>query len=134
MSVPYVKADSKFIYPDEKGHIRIPASTKKLAVYAHVYNYSLTDPLVSFMLRGFERKPSVVRRSELGPLYYTNLQGGTYRFDMQIMDAMGRSSKTMTATIIKAKAFYEQAWFFVLAMALFMSASLAICSCMSAER
>ncbi len=125
MCVPYVKADSKFIYPDEKGYFRIPASTKKLAVYAHVYNYSLTDPLVSFMLRGFERKPSTMRRSELGPLYYTNLKGGTYRFDMQIMDAMGRSSKTMTATIMKAKAFYEQAWFFVLAMLLFIGVSLA---------
>ena len=126
MAVPFIKADSKFIYPDEKGYFRIPASAKKVAVYAYVYNYSLTDPTVSFMLRGFERKPSVMKRSELGPLYYTNLQGGTYRFDMQIMDAMGRSSKTMTATIIKAKAFYEQAWFFVLAMALFAVASLAL--------
>ena len=126
MAVPFIKADSKFIYPDEKGYFRIPASARKVAVYAYVYNYSLTDPTVSFMLRGFERKPSVLKRSELGPLYYTNLQGGTYRFDMQIMDAMGRSSKTMTATIIKAKAFYEQAWFFVLAMALFAVASLTV--------
>ena len=126
MSVSCVKADSKYIYPDEKGIFRIPASTKKLAVYAHVYNYSLTDPLVSFMLRGFERKYSTVRRSELGPLYYTNLRGGTYRFDMQIMDAMGRESKNMTATIIKAKAFYEQAWFFILAMLLFGVSALAV--------
>ena len=126
MSVPFVKADSKFIYPDDKGYLRIPARTKKLAVYAYVYNYSLTDPTVSFMLRGFERKPSFLKRSELGPLYYTNLQGGTYRFDMQVMDAMGRDSKSMTATIIKAKAFYEQAWFFVLAMALFGGGSLAV--------
>lgn len=126
MSVPYVKADSKFIYPDEKGYFHIPATTKKLAVYAHVYNYSLTDPMVSFMLRGFERKPSTVRRSELGPLYYTNLQGGTYRFDMQLKDAMGRSSKTMETTIIKEKAFYEQAWFFALALALFGGGSLGL--------
>ena len=125
MSVPFVKADSKFIYPDEKGYLRIPASTKKLAVYAYVYNYSMTDPTVSFMLRGFERKPSTLKLSELGALYYTNLQGGTYRFDMQVMDAMGRNSKTMTATIIKAKAFYEQAWFFILATVLFGGASLA---------
>ncbi len=126
MSVPFVKADSKFIYPDEKGRFHIPARTKKLAVYAFVYNYSLTDPMVSFMLRGFERRPSTLRRSELGPLYYTNLQGGTYRFDMQIEDAMGRNSKTMTATIIKEKAFYEQAWFFVLAMAAVAAAALAL--------
>ena len=126
MAVPYVKADSKFIYPDEKGYFRIPASTKKLAVYAYVYNYSLTDPTVSFMLRGFERKPSVLKRSELGALYYTNLKGGTYRFDMQVMDALGRSNKSMTATIIKAKAFYEQAWFFVLAMTVFVVCALAI--------
>ena len=126
MSVPYVKADNKYIYPDEKGYFRIPASTKKLAVYAHVYTYSLTDPVVSFMLRGFERKPSTLKRSELGPLYYTNLQGGTYRFDMQIKDALGRSSKTMTATIIKAKAFYEQSWFFVLAIFAFVGGSLGL--------
>ena len=126
MSVPFVKADSKFIYPDEKGYFRIPASTKKLAVYAYVYNYSLTDPTVSFMLRGFERKPSTVKRSDLGPIYYTNLQGGTYRFDMQIMDALGRSSKTMTATIMKAKAFYEQPWFFVMALAVFGGGALAL--------
>ena len=126
MSVPYVKADSKFIYPDEKGYFRIPASTKKLVVYAYVYNYSLTDPMVSFMLRGFERKPSVLKRSDLGALYYTNLKGGTYRFDMQVMDALGRNSKTMTATIIKAKAFYEQVWFFVLAMTAFVVCALAI--------
>ena len=126
MSVPYVKADSKYIYPDEKGYFRIPASTKKLAVYAHVYNYSLTDPMVSFMLRGFERKPSTVRRSEMGPLYYTNLPGGTYRFDMQIEDALGRNSKTMVTTIIKAKAFYEQAWFFALALILFGGGSLGL--------
>ena len=126
MSVPYVDADGKRIYPDDKGMFRIPARTKKLAVYAHVYNYSLTDPLVSFMLRGFERRPTVVRRSELGPLYYTNLQGGTYRFDMQVMDAMGRGSKTMYATILKARAFYEQAWFFVLVMGLFAVSALAL--------
>ena len=126
MSVPFVNADSKFIYPDEKGHIRIPASTKKLAVYAYIFNYSLTDPTVSFMLRGFERKPSTIKRSDLGPIYYTNLKGGTYRFDMQIMDALGRSSKTMTATIIKARAFYEQAWFFVLAMTAFVIGALAL--------
>ena len=103
MSVPFVKADSKFIYPDDKGYLRIPARTKKLAVYAYVYNYSLTDPTVSFMLRGFERKPSFLKRSELGPLYYTNLQGGTYRFDMQVMDAMGRDSKSMTDVRDKMK-------------------------------
>ena len=126
MSVPYVEVDGKRVYPDSKGMFRIPARTKKMAVYAYVYNYSLTDPLVSFMLRGFERRPTIVRRSELGPLYYTNLQGGTYRFDMRLMDAMGRDSKTMTATILKARAFYEQAWFFVLIMALFAVCALAV--------
>ena len=126
MAVPFVKADSKFIYPDKKGVFHIPASTKKLAVYAYVYNYSLTDPIVSFQLRGFERKPSTVRRSELDTVYYTNLKGGTYRFDMQIKDAMGRNSKMMTATIMKARAFYEQAWFFVILIAAFAGGTLGL--------
>ena len=126
MSVPYVRADGKYIYPDEKGRFHIPAGTKKLAVHAYVYNYSLTDPMISYMLSGFERKPTTVRRSEMDPVTYTNLRGGTYRFNMQVQDAMGRKSKAIETTIIKAKAFYEQAWFYMLAMGAFVVGSIAL--------
>ena len=45
---------------------------------------------------------------------YTNLRGGTYHFVMILKDAMGRSGQTLDVPIIKAKAVYEQAWFYSL--------------------
>ncbi|MDO5139736.1 MAG: histidine kinase, partial [Oscillospiraceae bacterium] len=126
MSVPFVDADGKRIYPEKKGMFRIPAGTRKLAVHGYVYDYSLTDPMVSFRLRGFDKRAITVKRSELGPMYYTNLQGGTYRFDMEIKDAMGRTSKIAIATIVKARAFYEQPWFYLLVMAAIAVAALAV--------
>ena len=126
MSVPYVDADGRILYPDDKGAFRIPAGVQKLTVYAHVYNYSLTDPFVTYQLRGFDKRAITVRRSELGPIIYTNLQGGSYWFVMQLKDAMGRSSKMQTSTITKERAIYEQMWFYMLALAVFAVGALAI--------
>ena len=126
MSVPYIEVDDKAVFPDDDGVFRIPASAQKLAVCGYVYNYSLTDPIVSFQLRGFDKRAMTLKRSEFKPIYYTNLQGGTYAFMMQLKDAMGRSSKTLIVTIIKARAFYEQPWFYALALAAFAVGSLAV--------
>lgn len=126
MSVPFIEVDDRKVFPDEKGVFRIPASTKKLAVCGYVYNYSLTDPTVSFQLRGFDKRAMTVKRSEFGPIYYTNLQGGSYAFMMQLKDAMGRSSKTVIVTIIKARAFYEQPWFYALMLGVIAVGSFAI--------
>lgn len=114
MTVPFVDADGTFIYPDDNGIFRIPAGTRKLTVYGEVFNYSLTDPSVSYYLKGFETESNTVRRSELDPVIYTNLRGGQYSFVMELQDAIGQGSKITTARIIKEQAVYEQFWFIVL--------------------
>ena len=112
-AVPFVDADGVRIYPDKSGAFTIPSSVQKLIVYGFVYNYSLTDPQVSYCLNGFERETVTVNRSDLGPVSYTNLPGGTYYFELELKDALGRGSNAMTVTIVKEKAFYEQAWFYI---------------------
>ena len=113
-SVPYIDTDGKRVYPDEKGRFVIPSDVKKLTIYPYVYNYSLTDPQVSYQLKGFDSNAVTVRRSELGPVSYTNLSGGTYTFVMELKDALGRGSKMLPVRISKEKAIYEQAWFYAL--------------------
>lgn len=113
MAVPFIEADGAFIYPDDHGILRIPASTRKLTVYGEVFNYSLTDPSVSYYLKGFESESNTVRRSELDPVTYTNLPGGQYSFVMELKDAIGKGSKITTVSIIKEQALYEQFWFIV---------------------
>ena len=111
--VPYVEADGKRIYPDEEGIFTVPSTTQKLSIPSFVFNYSLSNPQVSYQLEGFERQSTTISRSDIVSLDYTNLRGGTYTFVLQIRDAMGRGNKEVAVQIIKEKAFYEQTWFFI---------------------
>ena len=112
-AVPYVEIDGARLFPDEAGGFTLPAGARKLTVYGFVYNYSLTDPQVSYQLKGFDREAVTVSRSELGPVSYTNLPGGSYEFVMELKDAMGRGSKLLTVPIVKEKALHEQLWFYL---------------------
>ena len=82
-------------------------------MYGYVFNYSLTDPQVSYQLEGFDQNAVTVSRSDLGPVTYTNLPGGSYRFVMELKDALGRGNKTLSVQIIKEKALYELPVFYV---------------------
>ena len=46
---------------------------------------------------------------------YTNLAGGSYVFHIYVLDANGQKSNQVDITITKAKQFYEQVWFWVVA-------------------
>ena len=111
--VPFVDADGTRIYPDENGAFTIPASTQKLTVFSFVFNYSLSNPQVSYQLEGFERQSTTVSRSDMVPIDYTNLRGGTYHYVMQLMDSMGRGNKTVSVQIVKEKMLYEETWFLI---------------------
>ena len=113
-AVPYVEADGERLWPDESGGFTLPAKVQKLTVYAYVFNYSLTDPQVSYQLKPFDKQAVTVSRSELDPITYTNLPGGSYEFVMELKDAMGRGGKTLTVPIVKEKALHEQVWFYCL--------------------
>ena len=110
-AVPFVDADGVRLYPDETGGFTLPSEVQKLTIYGFVYNYSLTNPKVSYFLEGFDREPVTVSRSELGPVTYTNLPGGSYGFVMELKDALGRGSKMLSVPIVKEKALHEQLWF-----------------------
>lgn len=122
MAVPYIDADGVQIYPDVSGNFTIPAKTEKLTIYSFVYNYSLINPNVTYYLDGFDRTPSTVKRSELDPMVYTNLRGGTYHFVMEIKDPMGHNDKTMSVTIVKEKQLHEKLWFRILIVVIAIAA------------
>ena len=111
ITVPYVDVDGTKIYPDANGTIAIPSNAKKLTIYSYVFNYSLMNPQVTYYLDGFETDATTVKRSELVPVDYTNLDGGEYHFVMQISDEQGNGNKELSVEIVKEKALYELMWF-----------------------
>lgn len=110
-SVPFIEADGKMYYPDERSRFFLPATANRVTIYGYAYNYSLTDPQISYRLKGIDKKAVTIARSEMRPVTYTNLPGGTYEFEMVLRDAMGRGSESTTVMIYKEKAIYEQTWF-----------------------
>ena len=127
ISIPYLEADGERIYPGADGAYHVPHQVHRLTVYSYVFNYSLSDPSVSYRLEGFDRRPTTVSRKDLGPVVYTNLPGGTYRFVMNVQDSLKHTSKPYSVQIIKEKAFYEQTvFFFACAMATILAFSAGI--------
>ena len=76
---------------------------------------------MTYHLEGFERKTTTVNRTELAPVDYTNLKGGSYRFVMQITDSMGRGKQEISVPIVKTKSIQEYLWFQVLQILLGMA-------------
>ncbi|ETP71609.1 domain HDIG-containing protein [Lachnospiraceae bacterium JC7] len=116
-SVPFIDADGVRLYPDKNGSFTLPSDTHKITVNSFVYNYSLINPKVTYQLDGFDMNGKTVDRSELVPVDYTNLRGGTYNFIMHIRDSMGRGDKEVSIQITKRKAYYEEPWFYILFLA-----------------
>ena len=114
IGIPYVDADNVRVYPDGKGTFHLPSDVHKLTIYSYVFNYSQTNPTVLYRLEGFDTDYVKLQRSELDPVTYTNLPGGTYRFVIRLKDSQLKTGKTISATIIKEKALYEETWFYVL--------------------
>ena len=125
-AVPYVDADGVRIYPDAEGVFNLPSKMKKLVIYPYVFNYSLTDPQVSYSLDGVDEEPVTVKRSDLDPIPYTNLRGGEYNFRMDLKDSTGHGNKTLLVKIKKEYKMHEHAWFRLLAQIALVLAVIAI--------
>ena len=112
--VPFIQADDRIIYPDKNGEFNVPAKAKKVTIYGFVFNYSLSDPQVTCQLQGFDQDEMTFRQSELHPMVYTNLKGGSYTYVMHLKDESGKDSKTTSVVINKKMSPTESIWFNIL--------------------
>jgi len=114
VAVPFIDVDGKRVYPDKDGTFHISADVQKITINSFVYNYSLINPKLTYQLEGFEERNAPINRSDLLPVDYTNLRGGTYNFIIRLMDSIGQNSREISAKIVKETSFYEETWFYIL--------------------
>ena len=126
MAVPYLEADGTRVYPDENGVVSVSSDVNKLTIYGHVFTYSLGNPEVTYYLEGVDQEPTTVLRSDLTPVSYTNLKGGSYRFVMTIPDSTGVVGNELSLQIEKQKSVWEMVWFQILRFALAVLAVAAV--------
>ncbi|MBQ9544499.1 MAG: HD domain-containing protein [Clostridia bacterium] len=119
LSVPFVYSDDSYVPVGADMTVHIPADCKRLNICANAFTYSLNNPHLSYCLEGFDEQPIEVTKQELGLISYTNLDGGTYRFHLSIINTLtGEPQQTVTVTVVKDMAFYETLWFLISAVAL----------------
>ena len=115
LSIPFLSVDGKTIWLHNEEKIHVPASCKRLNIYANAFTYSLNNPHLSYMLEGFDSAPVYLTKQEMTSATYTNLKGGTYRFTISLLnEETGEVEKTASILIIKDRAFYETVWFRIL--------------------
>ena len=98
-----IVADGRRFYPNRNGSFNLPGNARKLTLYPHVFSYSLADPQVSYRLDGFDLTDTVVSRSRLVPVDYTNLKIGTYDFTITVEDPVDHSKQTVSFSIAKGR-------------------------------
>ena len=115
--VPFVEIDGKEVYVHIGDTITLPANCKRVTIHGYAMTYQ-HNPQVSYYLEGFDDHATIVSRHQMEPISYTNLHSGEYTFRMSIIDIMsGEPVNTIAVKIVKEKAFYEQPWFWVAAVA-----------------
>ena len=112
LAVPYLTADDRYISLRGRGEIRIPSDCRRLNIYANAFTYALSNPRIAYYLEGFDDAPIETTKQDFEYASYTNLAGGTYRFHMALINTLtGQTDQTLTITIVKDRALYEQLWF-----------------------
>ncbi len=115
LAVPFVYADDQYIPIPESGEITLPATCRRLNIYAYAFTYTLNNPHLRYALEGFDETPVETTKLAMTHPTYTNLAGGKYTFRMALLNSVtGAEDQVLTVTIIKEKTIYEQPLFWAL--------------------
>ena len=122
MKLTNIKLDKSLVTVDSGEPIDIARNVQRIDLYPEVINYSVEDPTISYMLKGFDSEPTVLSNSELDSITYTNLPVGNYTFVLSVLDNNGDAIEQMSVTIIKRKEIYDNGYFSVYLVAVAMLA------------
>ena len=114
LAMPYIDVDRERVYISPGENIRLSSGVQRISFYGFALSFSLDDPEVTYYLEGFDKEPHQTTMSDLDVVSYTNLRGGDYVFHLTARDPVSGEEYGIHKKITKEKAFYEEAWFFVL--------------------
>ena len=120
-----IRCDNAVQYVNSKENVAVSADTHRIVIDAHVMTFRSENPFVYYYLEGFDDDQTISQLNNFGPVSYTNLNGGTYRFHFGILDhETGESVQEISVQIIKLYRWYEL-WYCKLLIALAIAGILA---------
>lgn len=113
MKLSSIMFDDSLHHVERGSTINVSSDVDRIVMLPEIVSYALDDPYVSFQLKGYDRKPSTMRRSELADITYTNLSSGDYQFWIAVLDNDRNVLEESTYSIHKELEFYDHLWFFL---------------------
>ena len=114
LTIPYITVDGKDIYIDN-GFIKLPEDASKLVIHGYAVTYALKNPTISYKLENFDDRETITTKNELGPVTYTNLEGGNYKFRLNVVNTVtGQVENSLSLNIEKELKFSENPWFILI--------------------
>ncbi len=115
LAIPSVTVDGKVMSIEDDGSIFIPAGARRLEINAYALTYGLANPRLSYYLEGFDHDPTLTTKQDLKTIAYTNLNGGRYKFVLNLInDKTGEVEKSVEIAIHKEHSAYENIWFWAI--------------------
>ncbi len=116
LRITQILADGVSVDTEGKTEFSFDSGVKKLEIKPEIINFSISNPVISCYLEGFDAAPVLMNQSNLTSLVYTNLPAGEYRFHLAIVDAdTGDAVDEQIFEVVRSRAFYENIWFVLLA-------------------
>ena len=117
MMVSSVRLDNKLYRVDRSHPIEVGRGVSRIELYPEIINYTIHDPYVGYWLEGFDSGWTILPRSALSTVVYTNLPTGSYTFRLAVFD---NNQETILGTreyqLTKAKEIYDDPGFIVYAL------------------
>ena len=117
MMVSNVRLDGKLYHVDRSRGIEVSRGVSKIELYPEIINYTIFDPLVGYYLEGFDRDWTIIPRSALSSVMYTNLPTGNYVFHLAVFD---NNQETILSKrdyqLVKEKEIYDDPGFIIYAL------------------
>ncbi len=111
INVSEIDVDGKKYYFDQNGgKLEIPDNAHRVEISFAVLSYSNRENIqVFYQLVGFDSEPQSLTGNEPLQAVYTNLEGGTYNFEVSATNGDNVSSENkLSFTIIKKYGFFEK--------------------------
>lgn len=114
MKVSGIRMNGELQQMERNVPTRISRGSSKIEIIPEVINYSIQDPLVGYMLEGFETDWTIVPQNALSSIVYTNLPVGSFVFHLAVFDNSQTSILSeRTYPLVKEKEIYDNSWFII---------------------
>ena len=117
LAIPSVELDDRIVPLKDGQILSVPAGCQRIVIDAYALTYGLSNPRISYYLEGFDKEPIHTTKQEMKSILYTNLDGGKYKFHLEVLDDItGEVAKSLVVPIVKESSLYENVGFWIALM------------------